>query len=95
MFADTFYIELTVVAKSPPSQAWVLVGRCIAAVFSLTSPYRLLFILGTSDVVRRPQATCQSGSLHLDRVTVSSSDAQVHPSEFSWSSISGKGNELV
>jgi hypothetical protein len=39
-FIDTFYIELTVVAKFPPSQAWALVGRCVAAVFALMSPYR-------------------------------------------------------
>jgi hypothetical protein len=39
-FVDTFYIELTVVAKFPPAQAWALVGRCVAAVFALMSPYQ-------------------------------------------------------
>jgi hypothetical protein len=39
-FVDTFYIELTMVAKFPPSQAWALVERCVAAVFALMAPYR-------------------------------------------------------
>jgi hypothetical protein len=39
-FVGTFYIELTMVAKFPPSQAWALVGGCVAAVFALMDPYR-------------------------------------------------------
>jgi hypothetical protein len=39
-FVDTFYVELMMVAKFPPLQAWALVGRCVAAVFGLMSPYR-------------------------------------------------------
>jgi hypothetical protein len=39
-FVDTFYIELTVVAKFPPAQAWALVGQCVAVFFALMSPYR-------------------------------------------------------
>jgi hypothetical protein len=39
-FIDSFYIELTVVAKFPPAKAWALVGRCVAAVFGVMAPYR-------------------------------------------------------
>jgi hypothetical protein len=39
-FVDNFYIDLTLVAKFPPSQASAVVGRSVAAVFAFMSPYQ-------------------------------------------------------
>jgi hypothetical protein len=52
-FVDSFYVELTGVAGFNKEKAWRLVGRCVAALFSLLQPYRspvaMLEDMGTSD----------------------------------------------
>jgi hypothetical protein len=39
-FIDQFYQELTQVAKFPEEPAWLLVGRCIGAVFDAMASIR-------------------------------------------------------
>lgn len=90
-FVDTFYIELTMVAKFPPSQAWALVGRCVAAVFALMAPYRArVALLGDP-----PATPPRQIGLHLGGVAVPSGDAKVYTVEFSGAPFGGKRNEFV
>jgi hypothetical protein len=39
-FIDTFHQELVEVARLPPSKAYLLIGRCVRAVFKTMTPFR-------------------------------------------------------
>jgi hypothetical protein len=56
-FIDWFYQELTQVAKFPEEPAWLLVGRCVGAVFDAMSSIR-------AQVSRLPEPTAELHTKH-------------------------------
>jgi hypothetical protein len=64
-FIDTFVQELVEVSKFTPSKAYLLVGRCVRAVFDTMAPYRAEVSLLTY-----PGALEGKGLFHLGRAAM-------------------------